>query len=167
MGGYLNFTGIWDLIEKVQSTSEGTVWRYALSQQSLQDEIIRLNTESQLYDEGIDSKGFVLDNSYNPFTSPGQYSPFTIEVKRTRSGMGGRYDHITLYGLGNFYRSFYVEFDDDFFYIRANGDKGKDNLFDMFGEDILGLTPFNTIRIQPIVHLYYGDFIANNIFRIG
>lgn len=167
MGGYINYSGIWELIDRVNATSEGEVWRFALSQEDLQDEIIRLNTESQLFDEGIDSKGFLLDNSYNPYTNPGQYAPFTIEVKKTRSGMGGRHEHITMYGLGAFYRSFYVEFDDDYFYIKANGDKGKDNLFDMFGEDILGLTPFNTVRIQPIVYVYYGEYIATQIFRIS
>lgn len=167
MSGIINFTAIWEIIDRVNAASEGEAWMYALSQKSTQDEILRLNFEDQLFEEGIDSKGFLLDNAYNHRTGPGEYSPYTIQEKMNRSGMGGRYDHITLYGMGNFYRSGRVEYDSDSFDILANADKGEDNLFDMFGTDILGLTKFNILRLQPMVYAYYGEFIAVKIFHIS
>lgn len=167
MGGQLNYTAIWDLVDRVKASSEAEAWMYTMSQESMRDEILRLNFENQLFEEGIDSRGFLLDNSYNHRTGPGEYSPYTIEEKRNRTGMGGRYDHITLFGMGAFYASGRVEYDPDSFDILANADKGDDNLFDMFGRDILGLTKFNILRLQPMVYAYYGEFIAVKIFHIS
>jgi hypothetical protein len=104
-----------------------------------------MNTESQLFDEGIDSLGHDL----------GTYRPFTIEVKK-KTGLP--YDRVTLFQDGTFYGSFRVTYDTESFTIDANGDKGDKNLFDVYGENILGLTDFNMERVNSVILQYYAEW---------
>jgi hypothetical protein len=91
--------------------------------------IITLNTGGQLFDQGIDSLGLSL----------GRYAPDTIEQKIEK---GLPFDRITLFDTGEFYQSFDViaNENDDFFTITANPIKEDSNLFEDFGENIVGLT---------------------------
>lgn len=111
--------------------------------------IIELNTISQLYDKGIDSKGDSL----------GEYSPATIEGTSSFLGKkqkGQRFDHITLKDSGDFYNSWraYLDMNSDI-QITASPFKTDDfghtiNLLTEFGEDILGLTDEN---LQILIEL--------------
>ena len=98
--------------------------------------IIELNTIEQLYEEGVDSLGVSL----------GQYSAATIEGTSSFAGRaerGLRFDHITLFDTGDFYKSWKVDVrsdDDSFFIIDANPIKEDTNLFVEWGVDVLGLT---------------------------
>jgi hypothetical protein len=98
--------------------------------------IIELNTFEQLHEKGIDSLGVSL----------GQYSPTTIQGTAAFAGRaerGLRYDHITLFDTGDFYKSFKVIIrneSDSFFLIDADPVKEDTNLFQEWGEDIVGLT---------------------------
>ena len=83
-----------DTIDQFMLLKEGDAWIFAIDRE-VQDEIIRLNTEDQLYEEGIDSQGRSL----------GEYTPYTIEIKKSK---GQRVDHITLKDTGAFYASFKV-----------------------------------------------------------
>ena len=100
------------------------------------DLIIELNTQGQLYEEGVDSLGVSLGN----------YAATTIEGTASFAGRaerGLRFDHITLFDTGDFYKSFKVVIrneSDDFFFIDANPIKEDTNLFQEWGEDIVGLT---------------------------
>jgi hypothetical protein len=91
--------------------------------------IITLNTGGQLFDQGINSLGFSL----------GEYAPSTIEQKKEK---GLPFDRITLFDTGEFYQSFELiaKDGDDFFTIDADPEKEDSNLFEDFGEDIVGLT---------------------------
>lgn len=91
--------------------------------------IITLNTGGQLFDQGIDSLGFSL----------GRYASYTIEKKQEK---GLPFDRITLFDTGEFYQSFELtaKDGDDFFTLDADPIKEDTNLFDDFGEDIVGLT---------------------------
>ena len=98
--------------------------------------IIELNTDKQLYEEGIDSLGVSLGN----------YAATTIEGTANfegRKSKGLRFDHITLFDTGQFYKSFEVIIrneNDAFFFIDADPMRDDTNLFDEWGADIVGLT---------------------------
>ena len=100
--------------------------------------IIDLNTEDQLFQKGIDSKGNVL---------PGPYAPFTIEIKRAK---GQPTDRITLKDEGDFHGSFFV--DAGSFPIRIDASDSKRNkLVAEWGEDIFGLTPESMTELRKDV----------------
>ena len=91
---------------------------------------IDLNTDSQLGEQGIDSKGSLLT---------GPYAPFTIDSKRGLSGFGGVTDHITLYQTGDFHEGFFMQASS--FPITISSTDSKTNeLKSEWGEDIFGLT---------------------------
>ena len=93
----------------------------------VKDEIIRLVTVEQLYERGVDGNGESL----------GEYSEFTKQIKQLE---GQRFDHITLNDTGEVYESFEVIVGQDSFTITANDNKGDKRLFDVYGEDVAGLT---------------------------
>ena len=91
---------------------------------------IDLNTDSQLGEKGIDSKGNLL---------PGPYAPFTIDSKRGLSGFAGVTSHITLFGEGNFHESFSMNANSFPVIIKASDSK-RNELINEWG-DVEGLTP--------------------------
>ena len=120
--------------------------------------IIDLNTEDQLFEQGIDSKGRSL----------GDYSIATIEGTsnfRGKKQKGQRYDHITLKDTGDFYRSFRIELTGSTFKIVADGQKEETNLFAEYGIDIIGLTQFNMSVVMsaavPIIQKYIKSVLIN------
>jgi len=151
MGGVFDYGGILDVLDKVDAINDSDAWLFALSHDDVRKEIIRLNTESQLFDEGIDSLGRDL----------GTYRPFTIKVKQ-KTGLP--YDRVTLFQDGTFYGSFRVTYDAESFTIDANGDKGDKNLFDVYGEDILGLTDFNLERVNSVILQYYAEWFEKLLY---
>jgi hypothetical protein len=108
--------------------------------------VIELNTEgeasSQLYELGEDSTGKSL----------GKYTPFTISEKRKK---GQPTDRVTLKDTGDFYSSFQVLPFKGGFIIDADPIKEDTNLFDRYGEDILGL---NDENLQLIIKFYLDAF---------
>lgn len=111
----------------------------------MQAQVIELNTDSQLYDKGVDADGVPI----------GQYSPFTVDYKQSIAGRLGndtRTDHITLKDTGDFYRSFRFVPLSNGFEITADTDKGGgDDLAEMYGRKILGLTDESIQQIIPEV----------------
>jgi len=92
--------------------------------------IIDLNTEEQLFEQGIDSLGASL----------GDYTDFTKTVKSIK---GQRIDHITLEDTGEFHKSFAIKVQNGGFLITADGQKEDTNLLEEYGKEILGLTDEN------------------------
>ena len=107
------------------------------SDNKVQNYIIKLNTSgektSQLYSLGVDANGVAL----------GDYTFNTIQMKLAGDG-NKRVDHITLTDSGDFYKSFVVAPNKKGFELKADPitDDGT-NLFDRFGEDVVGLTKDN------------------------
>ena len=108
------------------------------SDNKVQNYIIDLNTEgettSQLYNLGIDAEGNVIGS--------GNYAPSTIDYKLFGSG-DSRIDHITLKDTGDFYETFKVKPNKKGFELTANPNKDDDNLFEIYGKEIVGLTKDN------------------------
>lgn len=105
----------------------------ALSQdRSFTDYIIELNTQSQLFDKGIDSTGRSLEDIGDG------YSPYTIEIKKSK---GQPTDRVTLKDTGDFYQSFRVYLDSrSDLVITADTIKDTTDLLREWGKDIIGLT---------------------------
>jgi len=153
---YLDFTGIYSFIDSGLSLSENGAWKYSLSKSDVQREIIRMNQE-QLYEEGEDSKGRWL----------GLYRPFTIVKKlKNNNPKGRRVDHVTLYDQGRFYASMKVNYDSDSFEVTADDSSYYDRpLFEIYGEDVVGLNSFNLERLRLYITKYYHEYIAEKLLR--
>ena len=146
-----DFTKVYRMLDNAARLNEDDAWLFALGQDFTQSEIVRLNQE-QLYEEGMDAKGFSL----------GVYSQFTINIKRQK---GQRYDHVTLRDTGEFYSTFHVIVYHDAFEIDANDEKDGKALFEVYGEDVMGLTDFNKSRIKEVILNYYLEYARNTIFQ--
>lgn len=108
--------------------------------------VVKLNTEglptSQLFELGEDSRGRTLESI------GGGYSPFTIEEKQNK---GQPTDRVTLKDTGDFYLTFRVIPFKGGFVIEADPIKDDTNLFEEWGDDIIGL---NEENLQIIIDLY-------------
>ena len=119
------------IINNAKSLNEKDAWLFVIDKE-VKDEIIRLNTQEQLFDEGIDSLNRTL----------GDYTPYTVVLKKAK---GQRTDHITLKDTGAFYNSFKVQVTSTGIIIQADDSSIYDiPLTKSFGLDILGLTNENS-----------------------
>jgi hypothetical protein len=90
----IKLNAIRKLCKNIKKIGDGNKLVHAtLQNTSIQQDIIALNTEDQLYNNGITADGLLL----------GDYSPFTVKQKEEK---GQRHDHITLNDTGIFYKSF-------------------------------------------------------------
>lgn len=121
----------------------------------VQNFIIELNTEgkptSQLYELGVDSKGDSL----------GEYSPYTIQFKVDK---GQRFDHVTLKDTGDFYETFNVKPNKKGFEIVANPNKDDDNLFEVYGKEIVGLTDDNQKILLAFIETDFNKELEKRMF---
>ena len=121
------FDNVIKILDNAISLNENFAFDFAINS-TITDEIIRLNTIEQLYEEGIDSKGKDL----------GLYSDFTIEIKMLKND---RFDHVTLKDTGDFYNSFKVISESGDIFIYADDSSKYDQpLTSWYGKDIIGLT---------------------------
>jgi hypothetical protein len=146
----VDFTRLDKLFSALDNLNEDQIWLFAVDN-DVQDEIIRINTEDQLEEEGIDSLGRKL----------GDYAPSTIAYKRRK---GQRYDHVTLKDEGDFYNSFNVKVNVNEIIIDAD-DSSKYNkpLFEVWGVDVLGLTDDNMNYIKEMILENYIKFVLNEL----
>lgn len=141
--------------ERVNAALDPYLLMLALSKdKEFTDLIIKLNTESQLYDQGIDSEGKSLSDI------GGGYSPRTIEIKQEE---GQPTDRVTLKDTGEFYRSFRVTFIDGDLLIHANPYKGDVNLYREWGLNIVGLTQDNLDLVITVAQKKCIEIIRNNL----
>lgn len=120
--------------------------------------ITDLNTESQLYDEGINSEGEKLSDV------AGGYSAYTIRQKELK---GQPIDRVTLKDTGRFYRSFRVTFIDGDLSITAFSLKesrtGTIDLRDVWGPEIIGLTEDNLDLVITVALKKVKENIKRNL----
>jgi hypothetical protein len=147
----VNFTRIDRILDAVANLDERKVWFFAVNK-DVQDEIIRINTEEQLEEQGVDSLGRPL----------GDYSPLTIVYKRMK---GQRYDHITLKDTGDFYNSWKVTVRVNDIEIDADDQKEDTALFEVYGVDVLGITEENMRYIKDMILENYIKFLQNAVLQ--
>lgn len=107
---------------------------------SFMNYIVYLNTQKQLYKQGKDAKGRLLDEV------GGSYSPYTIDKKKQK---GEITDHVTLKDTGDFYNSFraYVDGNKDIV-VSADTIKDTTDLLTEWGGAILGLNEESKIEMK-------------------
>ncbi len=146
----IDFTRIDNLLLKAKTLSESAAWIFSVDKE-VQNEIIRINTEEQLYEQGVDSLGRQL----------GDYSIFTVSLKRSE---GQRYDHVTLKDTGDFYDSFTVRVTRDGWEQDADDTSKYDEpLFEVWGVDVLGITDENLKYIQRMIIDNYIEYVKREL----
>lgn len=121
-------TVLGDLLRALERLNDQSAWEFAVNQ-SVLDEIARLITEDQLA-SGIDGLGRQL----------GDYAPLSVQIRRE---LGLQTDFIDLHLTGEFYDSITAYLTRDYIGVDGEGQKPDQNLFDVFGEDIVALTDEN------------------------
>ena len=150
MGFY--FPKIDKMLKKAKSLDDTDAWFYVMDQDA-KDEVIRLNTQDQLYDEGIDS----LENSL------GEYSLVTQMIK---TGKGQRIDHVTLRDRGDFYNSFFVLIKVDSLEIYADDEGDYDRpLTDVYGDEIIGLTKESQSWLGAFILPKYKEYVEKQLLQ--
>lgn len=132
-----------DIAKRVRDLDQNKIAFRVFEDKILQAQVIDLNTQSQLYEKGIDAEGRSL----------GEYSLATIYGTSNFAGKiekGQRYDHITLNDTGEFYQSFRFVNQSDGFTITADSVKDGNDLEQVFGK-IVGLTQESVQEIIPEV----------------
>lgn len=135
------FEAIRKLTDRVAKLDEGIILNRFVELPIVQKFILDLNRVDQLFNKGVDSKNRAL----------GVYTPFTINSKQERGVPVPSDFHITLFDTGQFYSTFVIIPGKDFFEIDANPIREDSNLFEDFGEDILGL---NDENLQILVDFF-------------
>lgn len=130
-----------DLLKRVDTFNDGlTGGTYLAAIIEEHDyEIIEMNTQDQLYEQGITATGVSIMD-YAP------YSEVTIEYKKAK---GDPYDRVTLRDEGDFYRSFYLQIDNEKFTFNAEDWKTRE-LLRQYGEEIMGLTQHNVEELEKV-----------------
>lgn len=104
-----------------------------LKRKDVQDYIINLNTEVQLYDEGVDSFGVSL-------FAKSPYTPLTQRIKRAKNQPVNR---VTLKDTGDYYKTFKIKpLNNGDFEIDSNPELYGESLFNRW-DNVEGLTDKN------------------------
>ena len=128
------FEGVTKLFNAMKLLDDTKILNIILSDKDLQAFIIDLNTDKQLFKKGVDSLGVTL----------GQYAGTTIEGVEGKflgkKEKGQPFAFITLKDTGDFYKTWEFKVNNGGFILTADPKKEDGNLFDDFGEKVVGLT---------------------------
>lgn len=113
-------------------TQQDKIFKLALDDNEFKNLIIDLNTEKQLREQSVDSKGNRL---FNKLTQRSTYSP------SDPLGRGGK--PYQVFRTGDYYDSFRVTIQNGSILITSNPLKSSNNLFDVYTSDLEGLTDEN------------------------
>lgn len=108
---------------------DAEIFKIVLDNKFIKDLVIFLNTEEQLKEKHVDSEGNPLTNRFSGSTTYSLFDP---------QGRGGK--DYTLFDTGAYYESFKVEIANYTIMIYSDPQKEDNNLFEMFGAEIEGLT---------------------------
>lgn len=150
---FLQNTDLYALVQRISSLDEGVIFEIVFNDKRIQDEIIRLNTQEQLFKRGIDSEGKRITPEY------------TNRTKVIKLGKGQRTDHVTLKDTGDFYNSFRVSANKVSITIDADTLKDTNDLTDKYGDEIIGLTDESREILKEMAVIKYLEYWEENILR--
>jgi len=142
-----------DLYNKVLALSnvtEDDAWMFAFDHSSFRQEIID-SVRDRLFTKGTNEQGRII----------GVYSPASQRINPEKIA-GTPY---TLKDTGRFYQSIYMGVFRDYFFIDANPIKGNDNLFQKFGDGIIGLDEEQKEWLNERIAEYYYEYIEQVLQR--
>lgn len=129
---------IYDYIQKVQKVKNELPKQVEKIVNDNKKEILDLNREKQLFEQGIDSDGQLLK----------PYKPVTIAIKRQK---GEVYNRTTLLDTGDFYKGFDLLYRNGVISIFSRDSKSMD-LVDKYG-NIFGLIEENQVIVNEKIVL--------------
>lgn len=141
-------TVIGDLVRALQSMNDQDAWYSAVSEAVL-EEVARLIRDEQLA-IGEDGLGRQL----------GEYAPLSVII---RQELGLQTKFIDLNLTGEFYDSITAKLGRDFIEVDGDAEKPDQNLFETFGEDIVGLSIENMPFIVDMVRDGYLAYVYKTL----
>lgn len=150
---FLSNTKLYSLAQAISGLDEGLIFEIVFNKESIKNEIIRLNTQEQLFKKGIGADGLKL-------TPP--YTANTVRLKRLK---GQRTDHVTLKDTEDFYKSFRVSVNKVTIEITADTIKEGNDLIDKYGDEILGLTDESKEKLSRMALIEYIKYWQENLLR--
>lgn len=126
----LKKTKAWEVLNRADGLDIDYIAQQIYYNSDVQEYIIGLNTDGQLFSRGVNALGRALAEI------GGAYSPRTILDKREK---GLPTDRITLFDTGDFYKSWVFRVLDNGFELDADFVKDNEDLRDRWGENITGL----------------------------
>lgn len=141
------------MMQRARLLNDSVAWFDAFSQRGdLREQIITWIQDDQLTKQGIDEDGDII----------GFYSLYTELLSGGEKQQGDPY---TLKDTGEFYRSMFIRVLRDSILIEADAQKDEDNLFEKFGEGIIGLTEDNLQKLIEEVKIKYIDYARRILFK--
>jgi hypothetical protein len=143
-------TDVYLMLNRVQTLSDAEAWLYAFSSdKGLQQQILD-RIKSQLYDRGVDERDKII----------GYYKASTEAINPQK--IAGT--HYTFRDKGQFFQSLYIGWFSDYFFIDGNAQKGRTNLFEKYGEGIIGLTDENEEWLHETIFNSYMEYVEGILF---
>lgn len=118
------------LIEKLETFQREVDELVLATVEENKELVLDMNTETQLFEQGINSKG----EKINP-----PYTPYTVKIKRI---LGQPTNRVTLRNEGDFHSKFYLKRAANEIEISSTDEK-TEALVDKYGKEIFGLTREN------------------------
>lgn len=144
----LNRTPFYEFVERFQKLNEVEAWVTSFDG-DLEDEIWKLIVIEQLDKKGVNELGKVI----------GLYSKRTQEIDpRKKAG-----SHYTLNDTSAFINSIAVQVGNDFFTVNGNGQKSNTNLFEKYGDGIIGLTPDNLAIVKEMLKDKFIEYVRESL----
>lgn len=138
------------MLQRGQFVNDIAAWYDAMDKET-QDYILSLIKIDQLLGQGIDKDGNVI----------GVYSEATEAINPEKVA-GTPY---TLLDTGEFYRSMFISVFNDMIEINADPVKSpEDNLFELYGTGIIGLTEANKQKLIELVKSKYIEYYKKSLF---
>lgn len=141
---------VYEMLERAKTLSDAKAWYFAIvDNKSIHDDLLK-RVKDRLYNKGTNELGEVI----------GVYKPSTERINPQKHAGS----HYTLKDTGEFYASLYIGFLSDYFFIDGDGDKGKENLFQKFGDGIIGLDDDDKEWLGEILIDKYLEYVENTLF---
>ena len=134
------------------------ITRQSLDSTQLQQDIISLNTEDQLYDKGVFADG----------SPTGKYAANTIEGTKYYLGKkqkGQPYNHITFKDTGELYESIRFNNKAKEFELVGNTVKDGVDLEDRYGNPLIGLTDDSLGEVSDYIFPIIKEITLNEILK--
>lgn len=144
----LNITPFYEFVERFSKLDEVEAWITSFDA-DLEDEIWKLIAIEQLDKKGVNELGEVI----------GLYSKRTQEID-PRKKAGTPY---TLNDTSAFINSIAVQVGNDFFTVNGNGQKSNTNLFERYGDGIIGLTPDNLAIVKEMLKDKFIEYVRESL----
>lgn len=136
-------TKLGEALRKGKRLSDAVAW-FEMFDYQFKQIIIDWIRYDQLRKQGVDEDGEVI----------GFYSYVTSLINPEKKFN----THFTLEDSGEFYKSMYLVALKDSIVIEADGQKEDENLFEKYGDGIIGLTEENMERLRQIVRQKFIDY---------